>query len=103
MTAKAEATDDDRKRFKELIGRPVLGILWADGKVDLDSPRVLNLLRDTLPGEVSGEPTAEEYVKSSLKTIKNQIRQQFSEVGGNGLPATIVPMLSCMMELRVKN
>ena len=102
MTAKAEATDDDRKRFKELIGRPVLGILWADGKVDLDSPRVLNFLRDTVPGEVSGEPTAEEYVKSSLKTIKNQIRQQFSEVGGNGLPATIVPMLSCMMELRVK-
>jgi superfamily II DNA or RNA helicase len=103
MTAKAEATDDDRKRFKELIGRPVLGILWADGKVDLDSPRVLNFLRDTVPGEISGEPMAEEYVKSSLKTIKTQIRQQFSEVGGNGLPATIVPMLSCMMELRVKN
>jgi len=103
MTAKAEATDDDRKRFKELIGRPVLGILWADGKVDLDSPKVLSVLRDTVPGEASGEPTSEEYVKSSLKTIKNQIRQQFSEVGGNGLPATIVPMLSCMMELRVKN
>jgi SNF2 family DNA or RNA helicase len=103
MTAKAEATDDDRKRFKELIGRPVLAILWTDGKVDLDSPRVLNFLRDTVPGEVSGKPTTEEYVKSSLKTIKNQIRQQFSEVGGNGLPSTIVPMLSCMMELRVKN
>lgn len=103
MTAKAEATDDDRKRFKDLIGRPVLGILWADGKVDLDSPKVLSVLRDTVPDEASGEPTSEEYVKSSLKTIKNQIRQQFSEVGGNGLPATIVPMLSCMMELRVKN
>ncbi len=100
MTAKPEATEEERRRFKDLIGRPVLGILWADGKFDLDSPRVLRFLRDTVPGEPSGEPTSEEYVKSSLKTIKNRIRQQFSEVGGNGLPATIVPMLSCMMELR---
>jgi hypothetical protein len=100
MTAKPEATEEERRRFKDLIGRPVLGILWADGKIDLDSPRVLRFLRDTVPGEPSGEPASEEYVKSSLKTIKNRIRQQFSEVGGNGLPATIVPMLSCMMELR---
>lgn len=103
MTAKAEVTEDERMRFKDLIGRPVLGILWADGQVDLDSPRVLNFLRNTVPGEASGEPTSEEYAKSSLKTIKNRIRQQFSEVGGNGLPSTIFPMLSCMMELRIKN
>lgn len=103
MTAKAEATDEERSRFKDLIGRPVLGILWVDGEIDLDSPRVLHFLRDIIPEEASGEPTSQEYVKSSLKTIKNRIRQQFSEVGGSGLPATIVPMLSCMMELRAKN
>lgn len=103
MTAKAEATEDERQRFKELIGRPVLGIVWADGRVELDAPGVLHCLRAIVPGERSGEPSSEEYVKSSLRAIKNRIRQQFAEVGGNGLPATIVPMLSCMMELRLKS
>lgn len=102
MTAKPEVTADERLRFKDLIGRPILGILWSDGTVDLDSPRVLGVLRGTTPLDRPGEPTSEEYVKASLATLKNRVRQQFSEVGGTGLPATIVPLLCCMMELRTE-
>lgn len=103
MSATTGATEEERRRYKDLIGRPMLGIVWADGDIELDAPRVLHILRDTVPGEASGEPTSKEHVRSLLKTIKNRIRQQFSEVGGNGLPATIVPTLSCMLELRTRD
>jgi len=99
MTAKEEATIEDRQRFKDIIGRPVLGIYWRDGQINLDAPSVLKILSDTVIGEASGMTTSEDFVKSSLKVLKSRIRQQYAEAAGNGLPNTIVPMLNCMLEL----
>jgi SNF2 family DNA or RNA helicase len=100
MTAKAEAREEDRRKFKDLIGRPVLAIQWRSGKVETDAPKILEILRNTNPGEPAGQTGNETEIKESLKVLKQTLRQQFSEVGGSGLPATIVPQLYCMIELQ---
>jgi superfamily II DNA or RNA helicase len=97
MTAKPEASNDDLQKFKDIIGRPILVIRTKDGKLNLDSPSVLNILSKTIPNIASANINQEEFIKLSLKEIKNHIRNIYSEAGGNGLPNSIVPLLSCML------
>lgn len=100
MTAREESTEEDRRHYKEILGQPVLGIRWHDGTVELDAPRVLAVLRNTVPGEASGQPSPDESLREGLRALRAHVRQQFAEVGGHGLPITIAPRLKCMIELK---
>ena len=100
MAAKEEASQEDRRRFKEILDRPVLGILWRDGSFELDAPRVLGILRDTTPGKGSGHPSPDDALREALRALRGHVRSRFAEVGGHGLPATIAPRLQCVIELK---
>lgn len=100
MEERPEISEEDRARFADVIGRPILAIAWRDGEVLLDAPRVLGVLSKTVPGEPSGQPDAEDPIREGLKRIRKAIRGHYAHLGNQGLPKTIVPMLSCVMELR---
>ena len=97
MEAKKEASEADRERFAALLGRPVL-ILEQPGHPPLtDAGQILALLSGTVPDAPSGTPSDEAALSKRLAKLKESVRRQFGEIG---LPNTILPKLSCWMELK---
>ncbi|MFN3684525.1 MAG: helicase-related protein [Fimbriimonadaceae bacterium] len=103
MEEKPGMAEEDRASFADVLGKPILAIAWEDGEVVLDAPRVLGVLSKTKPGELSGKPCSEDPIREGLKRIRKAIRGHYSHHGKQGLPRTIVPMLSCVMELRKRS
>ncbi len=97
MEPKSTATQSDLDRFSGVIGRPVL-ILERQGKpTTSDAGEILTLLSKTEAGVHSGFPSDESNLTARLKSMKNNVRGQFAEIG---LPSTILPSLVCWLELR---
>ncbi len=97
MEPTANASKNDEAQFAAVIGKPVLAFASRTGRISCDAGVILNMLRDTRPGEKSVTPSDEENLKRRIKEIQNEIREQFSHIG---LPATILPKLICWMEIR---
>jgi superfamily II DNA or RNA helicase/HKD family nuclease len=97
MEPTANASENDEDKFAAVIGKPVLAFASRKGGILCDAGAILNMLRNTRPGEKSVTPSDEEDMKRRLKEIRNKVRDQFSHIG---LPATIFPKLNCWMEIR---
>lgn len=92
-----KATDADKRKYEQVIGRPVFALEQAGYPISHDAGAILNMLSKTAEGEHSGVPSDEQQLSTGLTRLKNSIRQQFADVS---LPGTIVPKLVCWMELR---
>jgi len=91
------ATDADKTKYAQVIGRPVFAMEQAGYPISHDAGAILTILSKTVVGERSGTPSDEKQLSAGLTKLKNSIRQQFADVS---LPSTIVPKLVCWMELR---
>lgn len=97
MEPTEEATEQDRDKFKAVIGRPILGIQTATGTKLFEAGEVLRILRGTEEYERSGRPGDEQDLGKRLKDLKHAVRQEFATIQ---LPRTIKPRLVCWMEMR---
>ena len=97
MEATSHASDIDRERFAQIIGRPLLALRLSGQPALFDAGAILKLLADTRIGEHSALPGDEAALAAGLKQLKSSARQSFSDIN---LPQTIMPKLVCWMELR---
>ncbi|MBP6965487.1 MAG: DEAD/DEAH box helicase family protein [Armatimonadetes bacterium] len=100
MEATEKASEADRAKFAQVIGRPVLVLEQTGLPVCHDAGEILDILSKTVEGESSGVPTNEGELSKRLTKLKNSVRGLFSDIG---LPGTILPRLECWMELRKGN
>jgi hypothetical protein len=94
------AGEEDRKRFAQVIGRPVLAMAQTDRGTTTDAGAILNMLAGTAKGEHSANPSAEGGLSDRLAKLKNAVRASFADIQ---LPRTILPQLVCWMEVRKGN
>ena len=97
LEATKKATEETRTKFTALLGYPILGMIYKSGRTSFDSGKLLELLKATIPGEHSGNPSEEAVLARQLKTLKSAARDRFKDIN---LPSTIVPKLVCWMELK---
>ena len=97
VQATDRASDADKARFEQVIGRPVLALERTGGGSSFDAGEILELLSGTVEGERSGTPSDEESLATRLQNLRNAARQQFADID---LPREIKPRLVCWMELR---
>jgi len=91
------ATEADKQKFAQTIGRPVMALEQAGGPVLLEAGAALNILSHTTAGEHSANPSGESDLGQRLAKLKSAVRMQFADIS---LPRTIMPKLVCWMELR---
>lgn len=92
-----KATDADKAKFEQIIGRPVFALEQVGYPIMHDAGTILGLLSKTVEGEHSGTPSDEAQLSAGLTKLKNSVRGQFAEIA---LPDVIRPRLVCWMELR---
>jgi len=92
-----KATEADKEKFAALLGYPILGMIYSSGITTFDSGKILEILSGTTPGEHSSNPSDEAMLSIQIKSLKNTARGRFRDIN---LPSTIVPKLSCWMELK---
>ena len=97
MEATAAATQADRERYAQIIGRPVLALEKAGLPAMHDAGAILEILAGTKPGDHSASPGDEVALAERLKNLKNSVRSAFADIS---LPRTIMPRLVCWLELR---
>lgn len=97
MEATPAATDTDRQRYAQIIGRPVLALEQSGRAVTHDAGAILKVLAGTKIGEHSAAPGDEAALAERLKKLKHSVRNAFADIS---LPRTIMPRLVCWMELR---
>ena len=79
LVAKDAAGAEERRRFRGLVGRPVLAFLGTKG-VETDAPRLLAMLAKTVPGEPSGDPSDLGSLGERLERLRGAARQAFRDV-----------------------
>jgi len=97
MEATPAATDTDRERYAQIIGRPVLVMERSGAVITHDAGAILKMLSGVQVGDHSASPTDEAALTDRLRTLKNNVRSAFADIS---LPRTIMPRLVCWMELR---
>ena len=95
-TTKA-ATDNDRERYAQIIGRPVLVLERPGRAINHDAGTILQMLAGIKAADHSVSPTDEAALTERLKKLKHGVRDAFADIS---LPRTILPRLVCWMELR---
>ena len=95
MKASDKTTEQDRELFGHVIDQPVLA-MWNGKEVILDSPTILNVLRQTVKGEKSADPNNPQDTAQALAKMKKEVNQSFRDIH---LIGSIQPRLVCCMEL----
>lgn len=97
VQASAGASEQDRQRFGNVEGKPVLVMELENGSVIRDAGVILNTLSQAPQGTRSGTPSDEAELQARLKKLREKARQEFAEIG---LPSTYRLQLVCWMEMK---